>query len=144
LPEIERTWRTFASIAAPVQIRAVHLRYINRILLPMSGGSTDLDHYLKVGPRLPGGDNLTFTGFLDHHVAVENATGNQVVTILALQPPENEMLPLILDITVTSAGPAEVDDWAWILSRIQALRGLKNSVFQNTLTERCLNLFQQP
>ena len=144
LPEIERTWHLFVSIAAPVQIRSVRLRFINRILLPMAGGSVNLEDYLKVGPRLPDEERLTFTGFLNQHTAVEAGTGNQVVIILTTQPPENEMLPLILDITATNNGPAQVEDWAWLTSTIQALRALKNSVFRNTLTEQCLNLFQQP
>jgi uncharacterized protein (TIGR04255 family) len=144
LPEIERTWRLFVSIAAPVQIRTVRLRYINRILLPMVGGSVKLEDYLMVGPRLPDEDRLTFTGFLNQHTAVESGTGNQIVIILTTQSPENEMLPLILDITAVSNGPADVENLAWLSTTIQALRALKNSVFRNTLTEQCLNLFQQP
>ncbi len=143
LPEIERTWRLFVSIAAPVQIRSVRLRFINRILLPMAGGSVKLENYLKVGPRLPDEERLIFTGFLNQHSAVERATGNEVVIILTTQSQENEKLPLILDITAAANGPAEVEDWAWLSATIQALRALKNSVFRNTLTDQCLNLFRQ-
>lgn len=144
LPEIERTWRLFASITAPVQIRAVRLRYINRILLPMPESRVELEDYLKVGPRLPDEGRLTFTGFLNQHTAVEADTGNQVTIVLTTQPPADKMLPLIFDITVASAGTAEVENWTWLLAQIQALRALKNSVFRNTLTDQCLNLFQQP
>lgn len=35
LPEIRRTWELYRAVAKPIQIRAVQLRYINRILLPM-------------------------------------------------------------------------------------------------------------
>ncbi len=144
LPEIERTWRLFISIAKPVQIRAVRLRYINRILIPMPEPRLQLENYLKVGPRLPDEDKLTFTGFLNQHTAVEADTGNHVNIVLTTQPPEEKKLPLIFDITVASPGTAEVENWAWLLSQIQSLRVLKNRVFRNTLTERCLNLFQQP
>jgi hypothetical protein len=34
-------------------------------------------------------------------------------------------------------------EWNWILAKIQSLRDLKNRVFKNTLTDTCLNLFQQ-
>jgi hypothetical protein len=54
------------------------------------------------------------------------------------------MLPLIFDITVESKKTGEVENWSWISGQIQALRVLKNRVFKNTLTEKCLNLFQQP
>lgn len=145
LPEIERTWRLFVSIAAPVQIRAVRLRYINRIPIPMPETHVLLADYLKVAPRLPDEATLTFTGFLNQHTAVEAETGNQVNIVLTTLPSEDaKMMHLLFDITVESHGTAEVENWAWLLARIQSLRALKNRVFRNTLTERCLNLFRQP
>jgi len=89
LPEIERTWGLFASIASPVQIRVVRLRYINRILLPLTNGRVELEDYLKVGPRLPDEDRLRFAGFLNQYAAVEIDTGHQVNIVLTSQPPEN-------------------------------------------------------
>lgn len=144
LPEIERTWRLFISIAAPVQVRTVRLRYINRIRLPMPDSGVELEDYLKISPRLPDEDRLTFTGFLNQHTAVEKDTGNQINIVLTTQPPEDKMLPLIFDITVASNGPTDVENWSWLLAQVKALRALKNRVFRNTLTEQCLNLFQQP
>ena len=145
LPEIERTWRIFVAVAAPVQIRTVRLRYINRLMLPMpEKPPLQFEEYLKVCPRLPDEDKLTFTGFLNQHTAVENGTGNQVQIILMNQPAENKMLPLILDITAENNAPTEVENWPCLLARIQALRHLKNRVFCNTLTEKCLNQYQQP
>lgn len=144
LGEIEQTWRLFISLAAPVQIRTVRLRYINRILLPMPNNVVKLEEYLKVGPRLPDEEKLTFTGFLNQHTAVEAETGNQVNIVLTAQPPEDKILPLIFDNTAASTVVGQVENWTWLLTQIQALRGLKNRVFRNTLTERCLNLFQQP
>jgi len=144
LPEIERTWKLFVGIAAPAQIRTVCLRYINRIMLPMPNNEVKLEDYLKVGPRLPDEQNLTFTGFLNQHTAVESDTGNQVTIVLTTQPSEAKFLPLIFDITAASAKAGEVENWTWLLGQIQALRALKNRVFRNTLTEQCLKLFQQP
>jgi len=121
------------------------LRYINRIMLSMPAKSPlHLEEFLKVSPRLPDEGNLTFTGFLNQHTAMENGTGNQVHIVLTNQPPENNILPLILDITAENNALAEVENWPCLLARIQALRDLKNRVFRNTLTEKCLNQFQQP
>jgi uncharacterized protein (TIGR04255 family) len=144
LPEVERAWRLFVLIAAPIQIRTVRLRYINRILIPMTDNRVKLEDYLKVYPRLPDEDRLTFIGFLNQHTAVEKDTGNQINIVLTTQPSQDNTLALIFDITVAANAAAEVENWAWLLGQIQALRGLKNRVFRNTLTERCLNLFQQP
>jgi len=142
LPEIERTWRLFVGLAAPVQIRAIRLRYINRILLPMTAGRIELDDYLRFGPRVPDEVKLTLDGFLHQHSAVEASTGNRVNIVLTAQPKENDNLPVILDIEVFRFEDGEPNDWSSIYSRIQSLRNLKNLIFKNTLTARCLKLFQ--
>ena len=143
LPEIEQTWRLFLGIASPVQVRVVRLRYINRILLPMMAGHVELNDYLRISPRLPDEGKLTFLGFLNQHAAQEVDTGHQANIVLTSQPAEGDKLPIILDNCVAARGPAEPANWPWIIGKIQSLRELKNRIFKNTLTELCLNLFQQ-
>jgi hypothetical protein len=64
--------------------------------------------------------------------------------VLAAEQVTSEKLPVILDITVASpeiiADPAE---WSKITQVIGALRNLKNHIFQNSLTDRCIKLFQE-
>lgn len=143
LPEIERAWGLFAALAAPIQIRAVRLRYINRILLPSINRRIELEHYLTLGPRLPDEERLAFAGFLNQHAVIEVGTGNQANIVLTTQPQVAEQLPLIFDIEATSTGTAEPGDWTWIESKIRSLRSLKNYIFRSTLTDKCLKLFQQ-
>jgi len=142
LGEMERTWNVFVKIAAPVEVRMVQLRYINRILLPMSGGKLEMEDYLKICPQLPDDERLEFLGFLNQHTAVEKDTGNQVNIVLAAQPVENEKLPVIFDITAAHQLATEPKNWGKILTAIKSLRDLKNLVFHNTLTETCISLFQ--
>lgn len=142
LAEIQRTWRLFAEITSPVQIRAVRLRYINRLLLPIVEDRLEFTDYLKVSPQLPDESNLTFVGFLNQHSAVETGTGNHATIMLTTQPPEENDLPLILDIGVSHTEAGEIEDWPRILKNIESLRSLKNRIFQNTLTQSCLKLFQ--
>jgi len=142
LPEIERTWKLFVGLAGPTLIRAIRLRYINRILLPMKEGKLEIGEYLKVSPQLPDESNLTFVGFLNQHSAVENGTGNHANIVLTTLPVEGDKLPLILDIGVMHGEDKEVDNWPWISENIRSLRNLKNRIFKNTLTDVCLNLFQ--
>jgi uncharacterized protein (TIGR04255 family) len=144
LPEIERTWKVFQTLVSPIQVKAIKLRAINRILLPAPGGKVaELQLYLKICPRLPDEIRLQFNGFLNQHFAVEPSTGNQASIILASQPFANEQLPIILDITSAVATTSEPSDWQAILDKIQSLRGLNNSIFENSLTPECLKLYQQ-
>lgn len=142
LPEIEQTWRHFVEIAAPIQIRAVRLRYINRILVPFQEGKVNLDDYLRTGPRLSDEDNMNLVSFLTQHTAVEKATGHQINTVLTSQGPVDQKLAIIFDNCVAGSGAVAPDNWTWIIEKIRALRALKNRVFKDTLTEACVSLFQ--
>jgi uncharacterized protein (TIGR04255 family) len=142
LPEIERTWGIYRDLAKPSQVRQVRLRYINRILLPFPEGRLKLDEYLKLGPRLPDEDNLTLTNFFNQYTAVEEATGLQVTVTVTVQPAEGGKLPIIFDNGVMSVEPTAPEDWDRLLERVTVMRGLKNRVFKNTLTDKCLELFQ--
>ena len=143
LPEIERTWRLFVNLAAPVTITRIRLRYINRLGLPLTNGKVELDEFLKLGPRLPDDANLMFSSFLNQHIVTESVTGNIVKIIMSSQPPEGETLPLILDIEAERPCAIEPTDWTQIAERIGSLRSLKNLIFNQSLTETCLNLFRQ-
>jgi uncharacterized protein (TIGR04255 family) len=142
LPEIERTWRLYVDLVSPVQIRTIQLRYINRILVPMSGPTIDLDEFLKIGPRSPDEESLLLSGFLNQIAAIEKHTREQVNLVLTAQLPVDGRLPLILDIAVASNAIAEPADWSSILRLIGSLRTLKNRVFMNSLTPACIQLFQ--
>jgi uncharacterized protein (TIGR04255 family) len=141
LPEIERTWRLFVGIASPVEVQRVRLRYINRIRLPTVDDRVELDDYLKAGPRLPDEQRLVLLDFVNQQVAVDRETGEQVNIILASQPAEGDMFPVILDIAAERTGMTVPTDWDALLVQVQSLRDLKNRVFRDSLTEHCMRLF---
>lgn len=142
LPEIERTWLLYTEVATPILTRMVRLRYINRILLPMEAGKVDLDKFLKIGSPKENKTGLELTGFLIQQTAVEKDTGHEVSLVLTCQTPENGHLPVILDIGVASPLRSEPADWPPIRQTVSSLRRLKNQIFTNTLTSKCIQLFQ--
>lgn len=142
LPEIERTWRQFVELTTPVQVRRIGLRTINRIPLPLVEGQVRIENFFTVPPRLPNVEGLALTGFLHQHTALEAATGFLVNMVLTTQPLEKEALPVIFDNGVWAVSSSEPGDWDRIAETILALRGLRNRLFQHTLTESCLKLFQ--
>lgn len=144
LPEIERTWRLYLDLAAPVPIRFIRLRYINRILVPMTATTVDLDEFLTISPRLPHEEKLVASGFLIQQAAIEEDTGLQVYLVLTGpgQAPVNGYMPVILDIAVAGTANAEPADWPAMQRLIASLRRLKNRVFLDSLTPKCIALFQ--
>jgi uncharacterized protein (TIGR04255 family) len=142
IPEIEAMWQYFVTSASPLQIRAIRLRYINRIEIPLTPQGIELNAYFNRMPEAPHED-LIVSGFLFQYSAIDKNSEDQVSVVLTTQPLENNMAPFIFDNTAFWAGNHPPQDWAWILSKIMALRELKNRVFDNTLTKQCVSLFQQ-
>lgn len=144
--EIKRTWAIFVALASPVQILAVRLRYINRIVIPFPVGkdSMRLEEYIRVGPQFGPDldDKLLLSSFLHQYTARDVATNFDVSVVVTSQPVTNHQLPIILDNSVSAPGPEDPSNWQWIHDKLQALRNLKNQVFKDVLTEKCLLLFQ--
>ena len=143
LPEIERNWKDFAAIAKPVLCRTVRLRYINRLALPTKGGQVELNDYLRVAPRSADDRRFTFAGFLSQQSMIDNVTGSHVNVVMATQPQtQGDTLPVIFDIEVLQMLLSEPGDWPALSVKIAELRALKNLVFEQSLTESCLNLYR--
>lgn len=139
--EIEASWLLYCRLVNPLQVRVVRLRYINRIRLPLDDGRIKFSDYL-VGSSMRAPKGLSLRGFLNQHVAVEEGTGNEVNLVVAAQPPEERVQPVILDITASARVALDPQDWPSVVGKVESLRRLKNFVFRSTLTKRCLNLFQ--
>lgn len=142
MPEIERTWHSFAEFTKPIKVTRVRLRYINRINLPLGQESLDLDEYLKLGPRLPDEQGLLLKGFLNQYQAIDKQSGHEVKAILTAQKPEQDILPIIFDVTTASGSSLNPKEWGEIMASIQSLRQLKNDIFYKTLEQKCLQLFK--
>lgn len=142
LGEIERTWKLYVDLAKPVRIKRTALRYINRIPLPSRGKPVQLDEYFQVEPRLPIGEDLDLTGFLNQHSAVERKSGHQINLVLKGLPREGTVCPILFDIRVHSDDGCQPEDWSGLLAQIQSLRDLKNRIFKNTLTKKCRAMYK--
>ena len=105
-------------------------------------GRVDLDDFFAVGPRLPNVEGLVLTGFFHQHNARETSTGHQVNLVLTAQQPEKAEILVIFDSTVVADSIGNPEEWKPIATRIHSLRGLRNRLFQHTLTERCLEMFR--
>ncbi len=142
LPEIERTFRVFVDVVAPLQIRSIGLRYINRMVLPSNNGSVELDEYLRSGVVTADSETLVLSSFLSQYTAIETITGHEVNVTLTREARVSAPLPIIFDINVRHLGSGDPHMWENIQTTVLSLRRLKNKIFQDSLTEKCLNLFR--
>ena len=142
LSEIERTWGLYCGLVSPVVVRVIRLRTINRILLPFADGHVPWGDYLKLAPNLAVLHPMNVGGFATHATGMEPGTGNEMNLMLTTQPVEGGRLPVILDIGVAASVEMDPPGWDGIECRIKSLRVLKNRLFVDSLTEKCLNLFQ--
>jgi uncharacterized protein (TIGR04255 family) len=140
LSEIRRTWQIYVDLAAPVTIRRIGLRYINRILLPLGGSIINLDEYLHLGSNLPNDMVLRF----NEYSAIEQATGNEFKVRIVIDELErlDQPLAVILDIAGSHRRSSDPQIWENIEAAFFALRRMANAVFRSSLTEQCLNLFR--
>ena len=142
LPEIEHCWKEFVQIVEPSQVKEIRLRFINRLPLPLEGDKVELDDYFVFGPKLADDGRFSFLSFVQQYRTIEIGTDNELNIVLASQPTEAGNLPVIFDIQVHNRSIIDPSAWQSISSIILSLRELKNSVFQKTLTEKCIALFQ--
>lgn len=141
LPEIERAWAIYRGLVSPIEVKAIRLRCINRIQLPLTSGSLDFDDYFTIGPRLPGGDEFSVGQFLIQFVVIERATKCFANVRLAPQPPTTEHLPVVLDIEAIRQRNIDVDQWSEIKDQITQLRSLRNRVFEGSIKQTTRELF---
>lgn len=140
--EVTDTWTHYRGVVAPLAIRRVSLRYINRIVIPHENRRLDLKQYFRTGPRLPT-QGLVSTGFLLQNRAVDSTTGHDVVTVLASEGDLGASpFAFILDVTVSASVVMPTDEDALLWHTLEHLRTLKNAVFRRTVTPQCLLLFR--
>lgn len=141
LPEIERLWAVYVSLAAPLLVRRARLRYVNRILLPPSALGGHVDDFLELGPRVPPEYEFEVGGFLTQYVAKDRTSENRVTVAMATEEPVANRLPVVLDIEASRECEIEPRDWPKLADLLGSLRDAKNRAFVGAVTERTVELF---
>lgn len=146
LLEIQRCWEIYVQFAQVVVVKKIALRYINRLELPLTDGTVSIGAFLSNGPVMPrvNQSDMRLTGFMHQHRMMDAVSKNEANVILAAQPSQPTVLPIILDVDVSRAVRLSPSNWAEFLPLIASLRSLKNDIFRHTLTPQCLRSYQQP
>jgi uncharacterized protein (TIGR04255 family) len=147
IEELRLQWNQFVGFAKPLKVKALELRYINRILIPIKEGKAGFQDYIKIAPTLSiskATDNsaVSFRGLRCELYGEEKETNNHIVLELATERIAEARLPFVFDLRATNQTGFSPDDWPKIVKSFQQLRRLKNDWFFNSLSEKCLTLFR--
>ena len=87
LPEALRCWDLYREVAEPVIVRQVCLRYINRLLLPLTEGQLSLGKYLKNPPVMAtpaDGEPFSFVEFVHQHQMARRTISSLILPMAAV------------------------------------------------------------
>lgn len=140
--EAKELWERYVKIVKPANIRRIGLRYLNRIEIPLPIGDTS--EWCLLFPDLPRKIPQKIADFfLRFTVPLENAPAAGASVTLTFEPPQKSAtLALILDIDAFQAFEMLPPDTEEIWKRLAMLRGLKNDIFDASLTDKTKAMFR--
>ena len=143
--ETRELWTRYLAVAKPVNISRIGLRYINRIDLPLP--LKDLREYCLLFPDLPQSMPTMLSEFFQRFVlpfdSASPVSGSSVT--LTFMPPSlnapGALLPVLLDIDVFRTWQLLSPDSSEAWEVLEAMRSLKNQIFEASLTAKAKELF---
>jgi uncharacterized protein (TIGR04255 family) len=138
--EAKRLWTAYRSIAKPISVTRLAVRYINRIDIPLP--LNDFKDYLRtvpeVSPDLPQG----LSGYLMQlAMPLEDIKGSVIITETLIPPPSPNLVSIVLDLDISVLDTMPSDsNLLW--ETFEKLRGKKNSIFNACLTAKAKELFK--
>ena len=138
--EAQRLWTAFTECIRPEAITRVAVRYINVMELPVGG--YPLTDFLVAPPNLPASLPQAFNSFLERVVFQDPKTSASVILTQAFEGAAGDgRYPVTLDIDAfrdREFAAADTNVWTFL----EALRGVKNRVFFESITERTAELYE--
>ncbi len=137
--EAKQHWERYRKIATPEMVSRVALRYINRMEIPLP--MKDFRDYVlttpEIAPKVPQG----LAGFFMRLVIPDEKSRSIAIITQTMEDPGERVLPLIFDIDVFQEAAFEAEgEEMWKV--FEHLRGYKNEIFFNSITERTKDLFK--
>jgi len=140
--EIQKRWMQFLTLAKPVVLRTLRLRYINTLLIPINNGEVDLVRYLSSAVVLRDNGLVSGDFLLQLNVSDKSGLLNGVVSSV-LQARTETHAPVVVDIAVQHDVVCELADMKTILESLNSLREFKNKIFASVITEDCLKMLEK-
>lgn len=138
--EARRLWNTYRSIANPVKIVRLAVRYINRLDLPLP--LRDFKDYLRTVPEVSPDLPQELAGYFMQLTIPQKDIKSMVLLNQTIIPPSRpDVVSVVLDIDIfRSEEPPSDEEHVW--SFFEELHRRKNEVFEACLTDQARELFQ--
>lgn len=139
-PRIAAALEAWREVAAPEGAVSVSVRYIDRIKLPVGGGS--LQDYLPLLPRRPESGPPQMQAF---HVVTQSydpALDYSAVLTMATAPPEADKLVMLYDLNVLRMRQAPGLGLDEVMDHVEFLHARQKLIFEDSITDLTRGLFQ--
>ncbi len=138
--EARELWELYTSVAKPLSITRIALRYINKILIPLP--IKEFGEYFKTFPQLSPNVPQNLNTFLLRLEIPDPESGAMGIIIQTIEnSTEDGFLPVILDIDVIIQSDYKADD-STVWEDFEKLRNYKNLLFFECITEKTLELIK--
>lgn len=134
--EAKRTWDLYSDHVRPEAITRVATRYINTLVFP--GPVVEFDEYLRYLPRVPKALPQALGAFFSRIVVPDTQAGLTAIITQSFQP-QPKGISVVLDIDVFKEKAFADTQEAW--DAIERLRGFKNLIFFDSITEKTVKLY---
>jgi uncharacterized protein (TIGR04255 family) len=139
----ERAWAEWRRTVAYSDLKRIGIRYVNRIDIPIpQSEGVDIDSYLRFTPRVPDFSRHPIDGFVvqvTKPTEVEHWNVSITSSIVNPLPLVNHLsISLDMDIFRTEQIPGRQED---LWNCIDAVRPLKNAIFEACITDEARKLF---
>lgn len=136
-PQALALWGYYASVAEPIGVTQIGLRYVNRIAIPsFESIRRHIETAPTIPPELPQALGTFFTRVHLHDLALDLTA--RVTQSLEMTKPEPT---LILDIFVIKLDGFATTETPPMARAFEQLRRFKNLIFFSSLTEECVERF---
>jgi uncharacterized protein (TIGR04255 family) len=127
-------WTTYKDMARPKAVTRLALRYVNRLEVPMP--LPDFEEYLRIAPKIPEELPQGISHFfIQYQIPYPDIGAKAVINIGMIEPPANDILPILLDIDVFREHDVPQDE-SEIWNYFEDLRVTKNSIFEAAITKK--------
>ena len=139
LPQMKELWRKYCEVFQPAGVSKIGLRFVNRIELPNDVTAENLSDYLSVVPHVKLPSETDIKNVLSR-VHVESNELNGYISFSNVSTIQPNIEAVILDIDTWQDQDLSASNQS-IWSNFSELRTFKNKLFLESLTKKCLTLF---